>query len=255
MDREKLKQNSKPLLIIDADDTLWRTQTLYTACEEKIIERLKEFKETNHLAFEPNNWVDRERTIDRNNFKFYGLSPARFPLSCRTAAKEMLEENNVKFPVNLLAEIEEIAETVFFTEAPLIPNVQKVLLELREKAILVLLTQGDRGVQERRIKQSGLRHYFDSIYIVLEKTSDTFINIANKKNIQTSLAVSIGNSLSDDIEPARQAGMKGISVSTTGWEHKEAKLAYFPGSVLEIEDFGHLTFSDIEKVLGMVFVL
>lgn len=212
------------LAILDGDDTLWSVEGLY----DDALDRAQERVEAHGLPGD--RWRTLQRQLDLVNVLEMGTSAARFPLSSVQAVDQLAHE--VAVPGGpaldaLRSEVEAISCSVFTAAAPLVPAVEDVLGDLGERMRLVLLTKGDRQVQERRIAESGLRPLLDDVVIVEAKSPETFGEIVRASGVVPGRAWSIGNSIPSDINPAVAAGLNAVWVDSHVWEY-ERREGYVP---------------------------
>lgn len=210
--RETEWQLGRALVICDADDTLWFTEELYDSARDhcrKIVEG---------EGFDGEAWETLERTIDIRNVSRFGLRSIRFPMSC-VDAYQILAGKSVRSAVS--SAVRAAAEEVFLRVAPSAPGVPEVLEKLSQEFRLVLLTQGEAWVQERRLHEAGLDGAFSQVVIVPEKTTVVFKSIVRDDGRPVGQAWSVGNSLASDINPALRIGMNAIWIPAHVWEHEK----------------------------------
>src|SRR5262249_33574586 len=96
-----------------------------------------------------------------------------------------------------------------------------VLSRLRGHYKLILATKGDRDIQQAKIEQSNLRHFFDAIYILERKTTQQIEQIAEECELRVRRSWVIGDSLKSDINPGLGAGLKAIWIPKGSWAYEE----------------------------------
>jgi putative hydrolase of the HAD superfamily len=204
---------SRTLVVFDGDDTLWATETLYDHARQRIRNMLSA------VGIDGARWELVERKIDLERVATRGFAWHRFPRSCLLAFQEIEPRATraTRWPIEFAICL--VALRVYFERPSLMPDVKEVLQEASRSCDLVLLTKGEPWVQHRRIRQSGLRRYFKRCVVVRDKTPETFSAIAGHPNGRR-LAISVGNSLASDIEPALSAGFVGAHVDGYMWEHE-----------------------------------
>jgi hypothetical protein len=110
---------------------------------------------------------------------------------------------------------------------------------------MYIWTQGDRQVQEQRIKDSGLGKLFKAVEIVDEKSPTVLKNLLNKWAIDPTKAWVVGNSARTDIAPAVESGLKAIWIPADVWDkEREILPPVKDGQVYLVE-----TIKDILEVL------
>jgi len=207
-----------PLVVFDGDDTLWKTERLYDDARNA-AGRLVEA-----AGLDPAAWDALERQIDVKNAEHYGLSKARFPLSCVQAFEETARRANLPVDAAVAERVRAAAAAVFTATAVVYPGVEDTLRTLRTTRRLALLTQGDTEVQWHRIDTSGLKPFFDKIVIVEKKNCEALASFLNESAADAGSSWFIGNSLASDIHPARHCGMNAIWIDAPVWayERREA---------------------------------
>jgi putative hydrolase of the HAD superfamily len=222
---------SRPLLVLDGDDTLWLVEPLYDQARARTANVVRA------EGLDPGAWEALEKKIDVENVTRLGLSAARFPRSC-VEAYEVLTRQDGRIPDRYVSDrIAASARSVFDAVAPLALGAQQVLSGLAESNTLVLLTQGESWVQERRIAQSGLAPFFESVNITAEKTADTFRQVLASCSASVANACSVGNSLPSDINPALAIGMSAVWVASDVWEYELRETSALPGRVIAVDRF------------------
>jgi putative hydrolase of the HAD superfamily len=208
------------VLIFDGDDTLWSTEHLY----DRARRSAREIVESEGL--DGAKWEAAERAVDVQNVARFGMSSERFPTSCVEALDHVVPGGRGSVAPVLRARVWEAAAQVFTAPAPLVIAAHEVLLRLAPSHTLVLLTKGDVRVQEDRVTSSGLAPLFDRVEIVAEKSASTFRELAGALGVEPRCCVSIGNSLTSDIRPAVDAGMRAIWIDAHVWEYERTRFAH-----------------------------
>lgn len=213
----------KPLIVFDGDDTLWRVEHLY----DEARHRAAQVVATSDL--DASRWDSLEREIDVANVAKLGLSRQRFPKSCVEAYERIAAESGVSVDPDVRARVRRAAESVFHRKAPLMSGAEQVLERLRPEYRLALLTQGDPVVQEKRIDDSELREFFETIHIVERKDESAFVRVLEELGEHAAASWSVGNSLPSDINTALRIGMSAIWIEAHVWEHERREVEPAPG--------------------------
>jgi putative hydrolase of the HAD superfamily len=127
----------------------------------------------------------------------------------------------------------------------LLDNVKEVLEALKDRYRIVVATKGDLLDQERKLRKSGLSHYFHHIEVMSEKGEDDYRKLIKHLDISAPEFMMIGNSLKSDVIPVLNIGGHAIHVpyhTTWAHEHVETKLEH-----ANFRHAGHL-----QEVLGML---
>jgi putative hydrolase of the HAD superfamily len=210
----RIERDHLPVVILDGDDTLWRTEHLYDdarAAAALVVAR---------VGIDPRVWELQQRAIDVLNARTMGLSRQRFPLSCMQAYVLCVESDGLQYSESAAEEIGQAAQEVFASPAPTFPESAAVLKALRPMRRLVLLTQGDIEIQQRRVETSGLAKWFDAIEIVERKDKEVLAALIARLGATAPDCWMVGNSLRSDIRPAVACGMRAIWLDAHVWEHE-----------------------------------
>ena len=105
-------------------------------------------------------------------------------------------------------------------------GVDEVLYALKEKYRLVVATKGDLLDQERKLKKSGLEHYFHHTEIMSEKAEADYVKLIRHLDIQPAEFLMIGNSLKSDVLPVISMGGHGFHIPYhITWGHEKIEKA------------------------------
>ena len=154
------------VIIFDGDDTLWWSEELYDHARANAREIVEQ------AGIDGNLWDSLQRKTDLENVHLMGLSPARFPLSCKQAYEQIAREEGIDPHPIVAKQVHRAARLVFEKKAEVVPNARHVLSSLKDSYVLILLTKGDRQVQEKRIDDSALRDCFHEVSVVNFKKSE-----------------------------------------------------------------------------------
>lgn len=97
-----------------------------------------------------------------------------------------------------------------------IPELAGFLMELKEKAHVVLLTNSDEEDVARLLKELGLTGLFHQVVTSAQKPSKTtyyFKEIVKRYDVKPEETVSIGDNFINEIAPALLMGMKAVYIS------------------------------------------
>lgn len=207
-------------VIFDADDTLWDTQPLY----EK--SKLRFFRLMDRCGFPLEEASSRLETMDHANVSKFGFSKERFPRSMRDTYAALCTIHGRRFDQETADRALEIGQAVFEQSPIVLDGVVETLSELRRNRVkLLLATKGDQEVQTLRVSSSGLRPYFERVYVLKDKGVREFKQIISDENIQLSRGWSVGNSTRSDINPALAAGLNAIWIHRETWVYERAEVA------------------------------
>jgi putative hydrolase of the HAD superfamily len=228
--KETFTRDALPVILFDADDTLWITEPLYDDSRQLARGAVEA------SGLDGQRWEDLQRVIDVKNVTIFGLDPVRFPTSCRQAYIELCSQLNITANEQVASEIYTYAQHVFRQAAALVPGAADVLSELQGDFRLILLTKGNVDVQQKRIEESGLRGFFDMVQIVHDKTAQVIARLLEEVHAVPSVCWMVGNSVASDINPALACGMKTIWVDAHVWEHEKREPVLESPNLIKISE-------------------
>jgi len=175
------------------------------------------------LGFPVDEALEKLDEIDIGHINEQGFSKERYPLSlvktyhhfCHKFGKKILNETE--------KEIANIGRNVFQQIPEPVEGVDVVLNNLKERYLLILATLGDPEIQHRKIKNSGLKDYFQAIYVLNYKTADEYLQILVKHNLNREKTWIIGNSIRSDLNPGLRLGLNCILIPAVTWVFEEEK--------------------------------
>jgi len=145
--------------------------------------------------------------------------------------------------------MEVISKTIEYGKAliahpiELLEGVEEVLSKLKGSYRLVVATKGDLLDQERKLRNSGIEHYFHHIEIMSDKQEADYKKLIKHLDIQPSEFMMIGNSLKSDVMPVLALGGHACHVPYhTTWAHEQVE------NTIEHENFREL--KDIREFLS-----
>lgn len=182
-------------LAFDADDTLWHNEAFFRGTQTRFAELMAPFCETNHLE-------QRLLAAEQRNLERYGYGIKGFTLSMIETAVEV---SDARVDGKVIEQLLAMGRDMLNHPVDVLDGVREVLEEYHGVADLIVITKGDLIDQERKVAQSGLGDFFDSVEIVSEKTQAIYQRIFAERD--TARAMMIGNSIKSDILPALDAGV------------------------------------------------
>jgi putative hydrolase of the HAD superfamily len=231
----KEKAKMKPTLIIDADDTLWENEAYYQQCITEFGELMATLgldqKEAQHTVDD----VERERV------PLTGYGPQQFTENMVIAYQQLCERHGLLVADEVSGGVREIGRLVMDFPIRLLDGVEETLAHLSGHYRLLLLTKGDRQVQEDKLARSGLGHFFDGVHVVPEKDAQVFRELMAEYGLEPEQTWMIGNSPRSDINPALEAGINAVYIPhSTTWVLEWEEIAASE-RVVVLESFGELT--------------
>lgn len=208
VDYKKIK-----VIAFDADDTLWENENFFREAEQEFYKLLKDYADVDFLE-------QKLFQTEIGHIGIYGYGIKSFILSMiETALK--VSKNQVS--QEHIAEIIQIGKRMLAYPVRLLAEVENTLQYLQKQNYqLIVATKGDLLDQERKLKQSGLLHYFHHIEVMTEKKEENYKSLLTRLDIRPNEFLMIGNSLKSDVIPVLKLGGQAIHVPYhTTWVHEE----------------------------------
>jgi putative hydrolase of the HAD superfamily len=201
------------IIAFDADDTLWVNEPYFREVEEKFSALLEDYL--------PHHSVAKElyRT-EMDNLSLYGYGIKSFMLSM---IETILRVSNNTANPELLHKAIEYGREMLQKPIELLDGVESVLERLKSTGNyrLVVATKGDLLDQERKLKKSGLEHYFHHIEIMSDKQEKDYKRLLKRLDCQPEEFLMLGNSLKSDILPVLAIGGHAVHIPYhTTWQHE-----------------------------------
>ena len=200
------------VIAFDADDTLWINEPYFQETEKKFCALLEDYL--------PGHTVAQElfRT-EIANLSLYGYGVKGFMLSMVETA---LRVSNKTVNIDIVEKAIDYGKELLAKPIEKLDGVEEVLAALKPHYRLVVATKGDLLDQERKLKKSGIEHYFHHIEIMSEKHEADFEKLIKHLDIKPEEFLMIGNSLKSDILPVLAIGAHGIHIPYhTTWAHEK----------------------------------
>jgi putative hydrolase of the HAD superfamily len=207
------------VIAFDADDTLWVNEPYFQNTEKRFCSLLEDFL--------PQHTVSSELfKVEVANLALYGYGIKGYILSMIEAALKITDK---KIGIEAIDLILEYGKEMLNEPIELLNGVEDVLAALKNDFRLVVATKGDLLDQERKLKKSGLSHYFHHIEIMSDKQEDDYTKLLKHLDISADEFMMVGNSLKSDVMPVLNIGGHAIHVpfhTTWAHEHVETSLAH-----------------------------
>ncbi len=223
------------VIAFDADDTLWDNENYFQEIEKKFCELLEEYL--------PQHSVARELLrIEIKNLPLYGYGIKAFMLSMIETA---ITISSKTINVSVIEKIIEYGQELLQKPIQKLEGVDEVLENLKDRYRLVVATKGDLLDQERKLKKSGIEHFFHHTEIMSEKGEADFRKLIKHLDIRPENFLMIGNSLKSDILPVLNIGGHAIHIPYhVTWGHE--KIEY---------DVNHANFKQFTTIKEILTVL
>ena len=220
------------VIAFDADDTLWDNENYFQEIEKKFCELMEEYL--------PQHSTARELLqIEIKNLPLYGYGIKAFMLSMIEAAMAI---SNKTIHVSVIEKIIEYGQELLQKPIEKLAGVDEVLESLKGRYRLVVATKGDLLDQERKLKKSGIEHYFHHTEIMSEKGEADFRKLIKHLDIQPENFLMIGNSLKSDVLPVLSIGGHAFHIPYhVTWGHE--KIEY------EVNHVNFKQFTGIKEIL------
>jgi putative hydrolase of the HAD superfamily len=199
------------ILAFDADDTLWVNEPYFREAEDKFCSLLEDYL--------PHHDVAKELfKTETQNIPVYGYGVKGFMLSMVETALRI--SNNTVPPV-VIEKALEYGKELLDKPLELLEDIEDALQQLKKKYRLVVATKGDLLDQERKLKKSGLEHYFHHIEIMSDKQEADYQKLIKHLDIKPEEFMMIGNSLKSDVLPVLAVGGHAVHIPYhITWAHE-----------------------------------
>jgi putative hydrolase of the HAD superfamily len=205
-----------PLKVIafDADDTLWVNEPYFVETENKFCALLEDYM--------PHHAVAKELfKTEIDNLALYGYGVKGFMLSMVETA---LRVSNNTTSIETIEKAIQYGKELLAKPIELLDGIDEVLHTLKKKYRLVVATKGDLLDQERKLKKSGLEHYFHHIEIMSDKQEADYLKLIKHLDIKPEEFLMIGNSLKSDVMPVLAIGGHAMHIPYhTTWAHEKVE--------------------------------
>jgi len=216
------------VIAFDADDTLWANEEYFRETEHKFCVLLEDY-----LSF---HQIEKELfKTEMDNLALYGYGVKGFMLSMIETALRISDHSlDTKVIDTIIGYGKELLEKPI----QILDGVEETLEALKGKYKLVVATKGDLLDQERKLKKSGIEHYFHHIEIMSDKQEKDYQKLIRHLDIPTEQFLMVGNSLKSDVMPVIAIGGHGVHVPYhTTWEHEKVE-----------HHFKHPNYAQVEKI-------
>ncbi len=199
------------VIAFDADDTLWVNEPYFKEIEEKFCDLLEDYLPRHTL-------IKELLKTEIDNLSLYGYGVKGFMLSMIETA---LRITNNTLSLEVIEKAIGYGKELLQKDIELLEGVEDVLKVLKQKYRLVVATKGDLLDQERKLKKSGLEHFFHHIEIMSDKQETDYLSLIKHLDIEPSQFMMLGNSLKSDVMPVLAIGGHAIHIPYhTTWAHE-----------------------------------
>jgi putative hydrolase of the HAD superfamily len=200
------------VVALDADDTLWHNETLFTASQSQFRELLARYRDA--------DWIDRQLyETETRNLRHFGYGVKGFTLSMIETAIELTEGRITGAEVQRIVDL---GREMLRAPVELLDGVAETVAALAAEHRLVLLTKGDLFDQESKLARSGIGDAFSAVEIVSEKDARTYAAVMARQRVEPARFLMVGNSLRSDVLPALEAGGAAVHIPYhVTWQHEQ----------------------------------
>ena len=199
------------VVAFDADDTLWINEPYFKETEELFCDLLEDYLPRHTLAKELFK-------TEIQNLPLYGYGIKGFMLSMIETALR-ITDNTLNIAV--IEKALQYGKDLLEKPIEILEGVEDVLIALKGKYRLVVATKGDLLDQERKLKKSGLEHYFHHIEIMSDKQESDYLKLIKHLDIKPAEFLMMGNSLKSDVLPVLAIGGHAVHIPYhTTWAHE-----------------------------------
>jgi putative hydrolase of the HAD superfamily len=203
------------VIAFDADDTLWVNEPYFQETEQKFCGLLEDYV--------PHHTAAQELfKTEMQNLALYGYGVKGFMLSMVETA---LRVSNNTVPPPVIEKALAFGKDLLGRSIELLNGIEEALHLLKKNNYrLVMATKGDLLDQERKLKKSGLDHYFHHIEIMSDKQETDYVKLIRHLDIESQDFLMIGNSLKSDILPVLAIGGHAVHIPYhTTWAHEKVE--------------------------------
>jgi len=199
------------VIAFDADDTLWINEPYFRETEAEFCQLME--------SYLPQHTVARELLqTEIKNLSLYGYGIKGFMLSMIETA---LTVSNKTIDISAVEKIIEYGKALLARPVEILDGVPEVLSVLKDHYRLVVATKGDLLDQERKLRNSGVLHYFHHVEVMSDKQEGDYRKLLKHLDIIPDEFLMIGNSLKSDILPVLGIGGSAIHIPYhITWEHE-----------------------------------
>lgn len=199
------------LVALDADDTLWHNEPLYTGCRDQFSALLARYDP--EIALD-----DQLYQVELRNLAHFGYGVKGFVLSMIETAIEL---TGGRITAGDVRRIIEWGREMLAAPIELLDGAREAVEALAGDHAIILVTKGDLLHQESKLARSGMGHLFRGIEIVSEKDAAVYRRIMDRYGIAPDRFLMAGNSLRSDVLPVIEAGGHAVHVPyAISWVHE-----------------------------------
>ena len=189
-------------IALDADDTLWHSESLFQKTQARLIEILDQYADHESV-------LARLHDTEEQNIRLFGFGIKGFTLSMIETAIEISDR---RISADDIHEITMMGKAMLDSPLDLFDGVADVLSDLANNYPLFLITKGDNMDQYNKIDKSGLAGHFSQIEVVLKKDVPTYQKLFQEHGVDPGHVLMAGNSIPSDVLPVLELGGWGVHI-------------------------------------------
>lgn len=221
---------------LDADDTLWHSESHFAITEDRFRQLLEPWLTGEDVSA-------RLLARERANLEIFGYGPKGFTLSMIETAIEVTGDD---LPASALQKVIDWGKELSSHPVELLDGVADTIGVLAESFTLFLITKGDLFHQESKVAESGIADRFERIEVLSEKSPAAYQRVLATAEVAPHEFVMVGNSVRSDVLPVIEIGGRAIHIPyDITWGHELVE----PGSC-EITWPQLVNFADLPSALG-----
>lgn len=224
-------KNRITTIAFDADDTLWVNEPYFQEAEKQFCSLLE-----NYL---PQHTISQELfKTEMKNLHLYGYGIKGFLLCMIETASRV---SNRTVSLDVIDKIIEIGHELLQKPIELLPGVQETLEQLKGNYKLIVATKGDLLDQERKLKKSGLKHYFHHIEIMSDKKVSDYQELLKHLDCEPENFLMLGNSIKSDIIPVLDLGANAAHVPYfITWTHEQQEHSLRHENFIQLKEINEI---------------
>ena len=192
-----------PAVLFDGDDTLWKTQEKYDEAKRRFALLLK------NAGIRSNDLIGELDDLDMQRVSTRGFTVDRFIESMLIVYERLSTEQGIVLNPQIESSIHALGD-VLRIHPKLYEDSIPALERLSPLANIYLYSAGDRKIQMGKVKELELGKYFQGVFIVPAKNTETLLQLIDEVDLRQDRTWLIGNSLRSDVVPAVTAGLRAI---------------------------------------------
>lgn len=218
-------------IAFDADDTLWVNEPYFQETEKQFCTLLENYH--------PQHTISQELfKTEMKNLHLYGYGIKGFVL-CMIETTNRISDGTIS--LKTIDKIIALGHELLQKDIELLPGVTDTLAALNGDYRLVVATKGDLLDQERKLKKSGLEHYFHHIEIMSDKKESDYQKLLKHLDCKPENFLMLGNSIKSDILPVLELGGHAAHIPYhVTWTHEQQEHQLKHENFIELQSINQI---------------